>query len=253
MIWDPEQYLKFVDARQRPAVDLVARLDGLTPRRIVDLGCGAGNITALLHERWPLAQICGVDRDQAMLRKAAATAPEISWQHAEIADWQATAAVDLIFSNAALHWLDDHQRLFVRLLGELAADGVLAVQMPANFAQPAHRTLRELAAETRWQRVLAEARLGSVLAADEYHCLLSAHCHEVDVWETTYWQQLRGDDAVVEWMKGTTLRPYLNRLDAVAAVDFLAAYRQRVAEAYPVRADGSVLFPFRRLFLVARR
>lgn len=261
MSWDPEQYLKFADARRRPADDLLARLDGVAASSVVDLGCGAGNITRLLAVRWPQARIVGVDNDPAMLEKAAMNAGNagnaetaaITWRRAEIATWRASPAPDLIFSNAALHWLDDHPRLFPALIGQLADDGVLAVQMPANFAAPSHRLLRELADEPPWHEELRGARMGSVLSAEDYHRLLSPHCRFLELWETRYWQWLAGEDAVFEWMKGTTLRPYLERLDSSVSEDFLAIYRQRLRAAYPRQAGGGTRFPFKRLFFVARR
>lgn len=253
MTWNPEQYLKFADARSRPALDLLARLAGESARLVVDLGCGAGNITRLLAERWPAAQIIGVDGDPAMLARAAETASGIVWQQAEIADWHSPEAPDLIFSNAALHWLGDHHQLLPRLIGQLAVDGVLAVQMPANFAAASHRILRELAAEGRWRAALGGVRMGSVLSPGAYHQLLRAHCRQLELWETTYWQLLAGDDAVCEWMQGTTLLPYLARLDAIAGERFLDIYRQRLRAAYPQQPDGSTLFPFTRIFFVARR
>jgi trans-aconitate 2-methyltransferase len=252
MAWDPSQYLKFADARKRPALDLLARL-GEPAHCIVDLGCGAGNITRLLAESWPGAQITAIDSDPAMLAKAAATPSTIDWQLAEIASWRADASPDLIFSNAALHWLGDHQHLLPALIGQLAADGVLAVQMPANFNAPSHRILAELAAETRWRETLAGVRMGSVLSAAEYQQVLTPHCCRLDLWETTYWQVLSGDDAVVEWMKGTTLVPYLTRLGEKAGAEFLAAYRASLNAAYPRRPDGRTLFPFKRIFFVAGR
>lgn len=252
MNWNPEQYLKFAVARQRPALDLLARLDCRSANRIVDLGCGAGNITQILAERWPDAQITGVDSDSAMLAKAAARAPTIDWQLAEIAHWQAEVPPDLIFSNAALHWLDDHLHLLLQLLGQLVGGGVLAVQMPANFNAPSHRILRELAAEADWREVLGGVRMGRVLSAAEYQQLLTPHCHHLELWETTYWQLLSGDDAVFEWMKGSTLVPYLACLDPAAAERFLAVYRGRLRTAYLQRPDGHTLFPFKRFFFIAQ-
>ena len=252
MSWDPGQYLKFVDARRRPALDLLARLDGTTAGCVVDLGCGTGNITRLLAERWPTAQLTGVDSDPAMLAEAAVTHSGILWQCAEIATWRATRAPDVIFSNAALQWLSDHQQLFPTLLEQLVDGGTLAVQMPSNFGAASHRILRELAEEPRWLPLLGKVRMGSVLSAAEYQQLLAAHCRHLELWETTYWQVLQGDDAVFEWMKGTTMVPYLARLDAVATDDFLAAYRGRLRAAYPRHSDGYTLFPFQRIFLVAR-
>ena len=253
MAWHPEQYLKFDDARRRPAVDLLSRLDGFPASCIVDLGCGPGNVTQLLAERWPGARLIGIDSDAVMLARAAATAPSITWQRADIASWQASTPPYVIFSNAALHWLDDHQQLFPRLFRQLGAGGVLAVQMPANFSAPSHRILRELAGEPAWRELLSGVRMGSVLSPAAYRNLLMPGCRQLDLWETTYWQMLAGDDAISEWMKGTTLVPYLTRLDRPAAEAFLAIYRARLKVAYPPTADGQTLFPFKRLFLVAQR
>ena len=253
MSWDPEQYLKFVDARQRPALDLLARLGGKSATRIVDLGCGAGNITRLLAEHWPLAQITGIDSDQAMLEKAASSPSPIDWRRAEIGSWRAALPPDLVFSNAALHWLGDHRHLLPGLVGQLAKGGVLAVQMPANFAAPSHRILLELTGDPGWQGAFSGVRMGGVLSPAEYHALMTPHCRHLEVWETTYWQVLGGDDALIEWMKGTTLVPYLARLDEKTTEHFLAAYRARLATAYPRAPEGHTLFPFKRIFLIAQR
>ncbi|MCP5247184.1 MAG: methyltransferase domain-containing protein [Candidatus Accumulibacter sp.] len=253
MNWNPEQYLKFVEARRRPALDLIARLGGKSPSRIVDLGCGAGNITRLLADHWPQAAITGVDSDPAMLAKASSTASSIDWQRIDISSWHASVAPDLIFSNAALHWLADHQALLPRLIGQLAPAGVLAVQMPSNFSSPSHQILRKLADDQRWQTRLGGVALGKVLSATEYHRLLTPYCRHLEVWETIYWQALSGDDAIIEWMKGTTLVPFLARLDAATAEKFLAAYRAPLAIVYPRSADGRTLFPFKRIFFVAQR
>lgn len=253
MNWDPEQYLKFIEARRRPALDLIVRLGGKSPTAIVDLGCGAGNVTRLLAEHWPEATVTGVDSDPAMLGKASSTASAINWLRADIADWRADTAPDLIFSNAALHWLGDHRSLLPGLIGQLTKGGVLAVQMPSNFMSPSHQILRKLAGDYRWQQALGHIEMGSVLSAAEYHRLLMPLCRYLDVWETTYWQTLSGDDAIVEWMKGTTLVPYLARLDGPATEKFLAAYRARLALAYPRGPDGHTVFPFKRVFLVAQR
>lgn len=253
MNWDPDQYLKFLDARQRPALDLLARLVGQPANNIVDLGCGAGNVTRLLAGQWPQARITGIDSDSAMLDKAASSLSSITWQQADIAAWQGEQPLDLVFSNAALHWLGDHQHLLLRLVEQLAVGGVLAVQMPANFAAPSHRILLELAGDPGWQAAFDGVRQGAVLTAAEYHALLTPHCRHLDVWETTYFQVLDGDDGIVEWMKGTTLVPYIARLDRQTAEHFLAAYRARLLVAYPRRADGCTLFPFKRIFFVAQR
>lgn len=253
MNWDPEQYLKFVEARRRPALDLLTRLGGKSPTTVVDLGCGAGNITRLLAEHWPQARVTGVDSDPAMLRKASSTASPIDWQRADIAEWQPAAAPDLIFSNAVLHWLSDHSHLLPALIGQLAEAGALAVQMPSNFNAPSHQILRKLADDYRWQKTLSGIEMGQVLSAADYHRVLAPLCRHLEIWETTYWQALSGDDAIIEWMKGTTLVPYLARLDPPAAEDFLAAYRAPLAVVYPRGKDGRTLFPFKRIFFVAQR
>lgn len=253
MRWSPGQYLRFADARLRPALDLLARLGDSEPRRIVDLGCGAGNVTRLLAERWPAAAVIGVDSDVGMLARAASTPSAVGWQQADIASWRADTSPDLLFSNAALHWLPDHGRLLPELVGQLSPDGVLAVQVPANFGEPAHRILRQLAAEAGWRDALGSARMGSILSPAEYEQLLRPLCSHLELWETTYWHVLSGEDPIIEWMKGTTLLPFIERLDESAADRFLAAYRERLAAVHPPAADGTTLFPFKRLFFVARR
>ncbi|EXI75935.1 MAG TPA: methyltransferase domain-containing protein [Candidatus Accumulibacter phosphatis] len=253
MSWNPGQYLKFADARLQPALDLLARLGSIEARRIVDLGCGAGNVTRLLADRWPAAEIVGVDSDAAMLARAASTLPSVVWHRADVASWRADFSPDLLFSNAVLHWLPDHRELLPDLVGQLGVDGVLAVQMPANFGEPAHQILRELADQRPWSDTLGDVRMGSVLPPVDYQQLLQPLCRRVDLWETTYWQVLSGDDAIIEWMRGTTLLPFMGRLDAATGERFLAAYRERLDVVYRRSRDGTTLFPFKRLFFVARR
>ncbi|MDO9600137.1 MAG: methyltransferase domain-containing protein [Azoarcus sp.] len=251
MSWDPDRYLGFHDLRLRPAVDLLARVPLDAPACIVDLGCGPGNVARVLRERWPDAALIGVDQSAAMLARARDVLPDARWVEADIAQWRTEGRADLIFSNAALHWVDEHPALFARLAEMVTDDGVLAVQMPANFDAPSHRLIRELASATEWAERLSGARMGSVLAASVYHQLLAAHFEVVDLWETTYFQQLAGEDAVFEWLAGTTLVPYLDRLNAVEGAEFAAGLKPLLANAYPVGSDGSVLFPFKRMFMVA--
>lgn len=253
MSWEPDRYLQFSDERLRPAVDLIARIPLSRPGGIVDLGCGAGNVTRLLASRWPDAEITGLDSSPEMLVRARAALPTARFELAGVESWMPEAPLDLLFSNAALHWLGDHANLFPRLLDQLAPGGVLAVQMPGNFAAPSHRLIRELAAEPAWSSRLAEARMGAVLGMDAYHHLLAPRCSRLALWETTYWQALHGTQPVLDWLRGTTLVPYLSRLDATAQADFLDQLGPRLAEAYPAAEDGSVLFPFRRIFIVAQR
>ena len=248
--WEPERYLKFDDLRLRPALDLLARIKYDRPARVVDLGCGPGNVTALLTQRWPKAEITGVDSSDEMLARAAATYPGLRWVAADIAHWRAEVPVDVIFSNAALHWLDDHESLLPRLAKSLATDGVLAVQMPANFEAPSHRLIRTLAEAPRWAKCLAGARMGSVMAVEHYWSVMTSLFASVDLWETVYWQRLGGEHALLEWLRGTTLVPYLARLDDGQRTDFLAELSVGLLRAYPVREGGEVLFPFKRLFMI---
>ncbi len=251
-VWNPAQYLKFADERMRPALDLLARVDHDTPRTAVDLGCGAGNVTAFLAKRWPGARVTGVDSSEAMLVKARAAHPTIEFVAGDLAAFRPGAPVDILYSNAALHWLADHARLFPALMDALAPGGALAVQMPRPTEQPSHVLMAESAAAGPWRAkaVAALPRYPQHAVAD-YYDWLAARARTLDIWETTYVHVLKGKDAVAEWTKGTALRPVLAALDDGEREGFLADYRRRLAAAYPPRPDGTTLFPFRRLFLVA--
>lgn len=251
-VWDPAQYGKFGDERQRPVDDLLARVPLDAAKRIYDLGCGDGRVTNLLIDRWPEAAISGVDNSVAMLSEARNAAPEIDWIEADIAVWQAPELADLVFANASLQWVGDHPTLFPRLVGMVAQGGVLAVQMPRNHDAPSHQCMREAAAAGRWRAKLGDMRpFKPVAEPDAYYDILAPHVTHLDIWETEYVHVLEGADPVVEWTKGTGLRPYLTPLDEAERAGFLADYTARIARAYPRRADGRTLLPFRRLFIVA--
>ena len=253
--WDVGQYHKFEDERARPALDLMGRIPAIEPRLIVDLGCGSGQVTDLLARRWPRARVVGVDSSPAMLAAARRLESRVAWEAADIAGWVSEHPVDLLFSNAALQWLDGHAALFPRLFDFLAPGGVLAVQMPMNQEAPSHRAMGEAAAAGPWSdRLLPRLRRAPVADPAVYYDLLAPCARVVDLWETTYLHVMPGLDAIVEWVKGTGLRPLLDALaDAGERDAFLADYRSRLAEAYRPQPDGRVLFPFRRLFLVAGR
>jgi trans-aconitate 2-methyltransferase len=250
--WDPAQYLKFADERTRPALDLLARVHAETPATVFDLGCGPGNVTRLLRTRWPKARVMGVDRSEAMLTQARANHPGIEFVAADLATFRPAAPAGAIVSNAALHWLSDHAGLFPALAGCLAPKGTLAVQMPKSSRQPSHTLLAESAQAGPW-RVRARAALPrfSEHGPADYYGWLAGLCRSVDIWETVYLHALAGEDAVFEWIKGAALRPVLAALSPEEQNGFLADYRARVAEAYPRRTDGTTLYPFRRLFIVA--
>jgi trans-aconitate 2-methyltransferase len=237
----------------RPAVDLIQRVPLDQPAHVVDLGCGTGNVTALLRRAWPAARMTGVDASAAMLERARVSDAGVEWQQAEIAGWTPPAPVDLLFSNAALHWLDGHATLFPRLLDLVAPGGVLAVQMPRNFGEPSHSSITDLAREGHWRdRLTPLIRHEPCKAPAYYFDLLSPRAKSLDIWETVYEQALTGENPVADFVKGSWLKPFLDALDDGDRAAFEAAYRARVARAYPPRPDGTTLFPFRRLFIVAR-
>jgi len=257
--WNPQQYLRFADQRRRPALDLLARVETRNPGQVYDLGCGAGNVTRLLAERWPASRIVGVDSSAAMLAKARGDASQgdasgIEWLRADLATWRPDAPADVLYSNAALHWLDDHAALFPALFRSLAPGGVLAVQVPRNHAAPSHTGMADAARAGPWRAVLEPLlRESPVLAPSDYFDILAEVSARADIWEVEYLQLLEGENAVVEWTKGTALKPLLDALDEKWRAAFLADYSARMHIAYPRRADGLTLFPFRRLFIVARR
>ena len=252
--WNPAQYLKFSDDRTRPAVELLGRVRLVSPGHIVDLGCGPGNSTELLKQRWPGASILGVDKSPDMLDSARKAHPGWVWEEADIASWMPEQRFDLIFSNAALHWLPRHEILLPRLMNQLAGGGILAVQMPRNFQAPAHRLIRQTATTGPWRGILASVEeWNAPLEPAEYYAMLAPHGSALDIWETEYAQVMDSAAAIAEWMKGSALRPFLDRLDETSQGEFLACYTEALRAAYPPQPDGRILFPFKRMFLVAQR
>lgn len=256
--WSAKQYVAFEDERTRPVRDLLAAVPGAAEQAgaAVDLGCGPGNSTELLAARYPDALVTGLDSSSDMVAAARARLPGIAFEQGDIEAWDAPGPYGVILANAVLQWLPDHGTLLPRLVARLAGGGSLAVQMPDNLEEPAHVLMREVAADGPWASKLAGAagmrtRMGS---AGWYYGVLRPCCARVDVWRTTYHHVLAGGpDGIVEWFKGSGLRPFLAPLTDGERADYLARYRGRVAEAYPALPDGSVLLPFPRLFLVATR
>jgi trans-aconitate 2-methyltransferase len=261
MTWNPQRYLEFADLRLRPAIDLLARVPSGAPRTVADLGCGAGNVTKLLAERWPDAAIVGVDTSSSMLDKARAAlagAANVRFEQRDLASFAPEAPVDVVYSNAALHWLDGHAELFPRLMTTLAPRGVLAVQMPNNFGTPSHTSVAAVAQSERWRSRLGDlVRAAPVADVSQYLRWLAPLARDLDVWETTYLQRLApradGEHPVVAFVSGTWLVPYFERLadDPPSREAFLGEYRERIARAFPPEDDATTLFPFRRLFIVA--
>jgi trans-aconitate 2-methyltransferase len=265
--WDPEQSALFGEERSRPFFELLARVRAADPIHLVDLGCGSGELTATLADRWPAAHIEGVDSSPQMIAAAERRAvPGLRFTVGDIATWAPDQPLDVIVSNAALQWVPTHRELLPTWIEALNPGGWLAFQVPGNFAGPSHTVLRELCLSPRWRDLLGPLPLRTaapgvvhgepVSSPDEYLDLLARHgCRSVDAWETTYSQVMPGDDPVLEWVKGTALRPVLAALDQAdpaARAAFLEEYGALLREAYPPRPYGTV-FPFRRVFVVAQR
>lgn len=250
--WDDRQYLKFADERTRPAEELLRRVPLKAAERVFDLGCGPGNSSALLRERWPEARLTGVDNSPEMLRAARKSLPDVEWIEADAASYEPPVPADLLFANAVFHWTPNHEQLFPTLLMRLRPGGVLALQMPHNFQEPSHRAMREVPGP--WLKRTAEVRsLTQVASAAFYYDLLAPRASKLDIWETRYEHVMKDAQAIVEWVKGTGLRPYLDVLEQSERTAYLEAYRNAVDAAYPPRSDGKRLFSFPRLFIIAVR
>jgi trans-aconitate 2-methyltransferase len=263
--WNADQYLIFGDERTRPCRDLAARVALASSRRIIDLGCGPGNSTEVLASQWPGAELTGLDSSREMVdaaRRAHRGHPARRWIVGDIAEWAAgeDGAFDLVFSNAALQWVGEHATLYPRLLSRAALGGALAVQVPINQDGFAHRAMRELAASEPWRHTLlpsgppAGVREWHVHDAGFYYDVLAPHAQRIDLWETEFVHVMPGPEAIVDWYKGSGLRPFLDALPSEdARALFTADYLERIRAAFPLRPDGRVLFPFRRLFVIAYR
>ncbi|MBI3854314.1 MAG: methyltransferase domain-containing protein [Planctomycetes bacterium] len=254
-MWDADQYERFRGERSRPFFDLLTRIPDRSYRTLIDLGCGTGDLTAALADHWPEARVTGVDLSAEMLAPAKARAVEgqLEFVQADIASWRPPAPVELAVSNAAFQWVKDQPALLKHVVSTLAPKGVLAVQIPDNFGSPSHTLLDEVEEGGPWREKLrTRHRHDGVLPLSGYVELLWGVGMDVDAWEMTYHHVLAGADAVLEWMKGTALRPILAALEDPERRDFLGAYGAKLRTAYPPSAQGT-LFPFRRIFFVARK
>jgi trans-aconitate 2-methyltransferase len=255
--WDPSQYQRFEAERDRAAQDLLARLPAdMNPREIWDLGCGAGQHAIQLKRSHPEAAVHGLDSSAAMLDRASAAGPDVDWRLGDLAQWRPEVPADLIFANASLQWVPEHAALVPRLAQSLAPGGVIAVQMPMAHESLQHTLMRDVGGQGPWADCLTGVgTIRPLLSPEAYYDLLARDCADIDIWSTRYLHVLRGPDPVLEWMKGTALRPYLSALqdDAATSAAFLSALGARLAEAFPACPDGATLLPFPRLFLVARR
>lgn len=253
MTWSAKQYSMFEQQRTRPVRDLVAAIPDGDVRSAVDLGCGPGNSTEVLAERFPHALVTGMDSSDDMLIDARKRLPTLNFELADIGAWSPAQKFDVILANASLQWLPDHATLYPHLVNQLTEGGTLAVQTPDNLDEPAHTLAREIAADGPWAAKISAVKHNERHTASYYFELLSKHCATVDVWRTTYHHPLAGSAAVVEWFKGSALRPFLAPLTESEKSAFLDEYLARITRAYPVLADGTVLLPFPRLFIIATR
>jgi len=254
MSWSAAQYVKFEDERTRPSRDLVARIPNAAVESAADIGCGPGNSTEVLRERYPDATIVGVDSSADMIAAAKKRMPDVTFEVADLKTWQG-AGFDAILANAVLQWVHGHETLLPQLIGKLNPGGSLAVQTPANRDEPSHRLMREVAADPRWaDRIAGAEKIRADRQGPEwYFRLLRQHAARVDIWKTTYFHPLAGPKAVVEWVKGTGLRPFIDPLTPEEREAYLAAYEAALAKAYPIEPDGTLLLPFPRLFFIATR
>ena len=255
MSWSAAQYVKFEEERTRPVRDLIARIPNAAVASAADLGCGPGNSTEVLLERYPHAHIVGVDSSPDMIEAARKRLPGIAFEVVDIRRWRPARPLDVILANAVVQWIPGHETLMPELIARLNPGGALAVQTPDNLDEPSHRLMREIAGEGPWAAKLKDAAKARAErhGAEWYFRLLRAHASGVDVWRTTYFHPLAGARAVVEWVKGTGLRPFIDPLEAGEREAYLASYEAAIAEAYPAEDDGTVLLPFPRLFFVATR
>jgi trans-aconitate 2-methyltransferase len=262
MTWSAQQYLAFEDERTRPVRDLLAAVPVIEARAAVDIGCGPGNSTEVLAARFPRATVSGFDSSPDMIAAARKRLPALRFEVLDVKGWLESsgassppdAPTDILLANAVLHWVPDHAALFPALAAKLALGGCLAVQVPDNLDEPAQELMREIAGQSPWRDRLAGADRARVPieSAEWYYRLLRAHCGRVDIWRTTYYHPLAGAHEIVEWFKGTGLRPFLDPLDPQERAEYLSRYAERLARLFPARS-GEVLLPFPRLFMVAQR
>jgi trans-aconitate 2-methyltransferase len=252
--WSSRQYVMFENERTRPVRDLLAAVPVAEPGQVVDLGCGPGNSTEVLARRFPGAKVSGLDSSPDMIAAARKRMPDVGFEVADLRTWTAPGPFDVILSNAVFQWVPGHETILPALISKLAEGGSLAIQMPDNQGEQAHLLMQQLAAEGPWADKLKDSTRPALPPADWYYGLLQPHCSRVDIWRTTYYHVLQGGpSAIVEWFKGSALRPYLDPLAENESQDFLKRYTDMIAQAYPTQADGAVLLPFPRLFMVATR
>jgi trans-aconitate 2-methyltransferase len=251
--WDANLYLQFGSERTQPSIDLVSRINHPNPSRIIDLGCGPGNSTQILRNRWPEARITGLDNSLEMIAAAQQSYPNDTWILADAATWTADHPFDIVFSNAALHWMSDHTHLFPHLFNQVALGGAFAMQIPAHHSSPVHLSILEVAGNPAWSHLMDNARNSITRYSPSfYYDLIQPLASKVDLWETEYVHIMDSPQAIVNWFRGTGLRPFLEALETEKQKQqFERLLLEAYTKAYPRQRDDKVLFPFRRLFMVA--
>jgi len=252
-MWNPDLYLKYKDERTQPSYDLVSRINLPNPEKIVDIGCGPGNSTRVLRERWPRAQVAGLDSSAEMIQTAREAYPQETWIMSDAAQWETDEKFDIVFSSAALQWIPDHTVLIPKLFDRVKPGGVLAVQVPSNHRSPLHQAVLKVSKKKEWSQLMAgcETRL-NYHEPGFYYELLAAISRQFTLWQTTYYHVLDNHQGLVDWYSSTGMRPYLERLATDSQKN---AFREQVLEAcrpfYPAQSNGKILFPFNRLFFLA--
>jgi trans-aconitate 2-methyltransferase len=257
--WSADQYLKFGDERTQPCRDLATRISVPDARRVIDLGCGPGNSTAVLATRWPDAKITGFDSSSAMIDTARKAEPARDWVNGDIVEWakdRSGERFDVVFANASLQWIPDHAANFPLLLARVSPGGAFAAQMPGNHEAPIHQLMRDIAASERWRKWFPNGKIREWFSSNlaHYYDMLAQHASRLDIWETTYLHIVSGAEDIAEWYKGSGLRPYLDQIDSEPERErFVKEWLEAIRPLYPARSNGRVLFPFRRLFMIAYR
>lgn len=253
--WKPELYLKFKKQRTQPAIDLVSRIDLTAPKRIIDIGCGPGNSTLTLKNRWPNAEITGIDNSPSMIEQAKKTDGDINWICADASDdLDGLGKFDIVFSNAAIQWMPRHEELLPRLFSLLDVGGVFAVQVPVTTQMPVHVSLQSIVQSERWSNKFSGENSHSTFSAPYYYDILSKLSRDIDLWETHYYHVMENHQSIVQWYSSTGLKPYLDRLESASdQTNFLIEFENALKFAYPKQVDGFVLFPFTRIFFIVSK
>lgn len=253
--WDPNKYLRFGDERTRPAFELAGRVAVESPATVIDLGCGPGNSTQVVRRRWPAARVCGLDSSPEMIAAAHKAYPDQEWMAGRIEEWAASEPYDVVFSNAALHWIPNHTALTQHLFAQVAAGGAFAFQIPSGAESPFRTAIQDVSEDAAWTDRMDAARNALTMEPPEvYYDALATQARALDIWETIYQHVMESPAAIVEWISSTSLRPFLNALASDQERQrFVALVTERVTKSYPTRTNGRVLFPFQRMFVIAYR